>query len=482
MALKQYIRDSIKKYLSIMKSELSGKSDTSHNHNLNDLAEKDYDSLDNKPDLSDLHNHPNKTVLDKFGEDADGKPTYNGNAVDTVIPQRDVYDGLDSDDNTISLSAKQGKVLNNKIEDHKNDTNNPHNVTKAQVGLDQVDNTSDADKPISTAVQQALDGKADTNHNHDGVYIPVGGDPAMNVDFATITLPNDGYLYVNTSNDERSMLRDNCLKLMSKASDVDNKVSFWVNAWDNAQAIEILGKDNNNNTVTNVLKVAVDGHVGIRYKSSGSAFNEIPVISANGFLKHQDETLFIPKRVFAIFRYWGYKHEDLYIGASNREQTAELAYHAPMPIDSDDFDNLEIQHSTEAQGLSISQRDDAKAKDDDNYKVHTTIIQTKGKYLISVRLDMYRWKMYTDDWMNFGFTTRITENSGSISHGVKSMQVLATNYKTSNNKDYKGMFSYAGSKSFVLDVGTELSPAIQSFDSGFLVHGEFKIELLEVVT
>ena len=35
-------------------------------------------------------------------------------------------------------------------------------LDKADVGLDQVDNTSDADKPVSTATQTALDAKADT--------------------------------------------------------------------------------------------------------------------------------------------------------------------------------------------------------------------------------------------------------------------------------------------------------------------------------
>lgn len=37
---------------------------------------------------------------------------------------------------------------------------NPHKVTKADVGLGNVDNTSDANKPVSTAVQTALNGKA----------------------------------------------------------------------------------------------------------------------------------------------------------------------------------------------------------------------------------------------------------------------------------------------------------------------------------
>ena len=39
---------------------------------------------------------------------------------------------------------------------HKNDKNNPHEVTKEQIGLDKVDNTSDLEKPLSTAAQNAI--------------------------------------------------------------------------------------------------------------------------------------------------------------------------------------------------------------------------------------------------------------------------------------------------------------------------------------
>jgi len=39
-------------------------------------------------------------------------------------------------------------------------------VTKTHVGLGNVDNTSDADKPVSTATQTALNGKANTSHTH----------------------------------------------------------------------------------------------------------------------------------------------------------------------------------------------------------------------------------------------------------------------------------------------------------------------------
>lgn len=43
--------------------------------------------------------------------------------------------------------------------DHRAVTTNPHAVTKAQVGLGNAENTSDAEKPVSTAMQSALDKK-----------------------------------------------------------------------------------------------------------------------------------------------------------------------------------------------------------------------------------------------------------------------------------------------------------------------------------
>lgn len=49
---------------------------------------------------------------------------------------------------------------------HAGDTSNPHRVTKAQVGLAHVDDTADADKPVSKAVQQALDGVSGELQSH----------------------------------------------------------------------------------------------------------------------------------------------------------------------------------------------------------------------------------------------------------------------------------------------------------------------------
>ena len=55
--------------------------------------------------------------------------------------------------------AKKTEVVavDGKVDTHVARNDNPHNVTKTQVGLSNVDNTSDLNKPISTAMQNALD-------------------------------------------------------------------------------------------------------------------------------------------------------------------------------------------------------------------------------------------------------------------------------------------------------------------------------------
>lgn len=63
------------------------------------------------------------------------------------------------------LQAQVSAVLTS-LTNHKNDTSNPHNTTAAQVGLGNVNNTSDLAKPVSTATQTALNAKEPT--------VPVG--------------------------------------------------------------------------------------------------------------------------------------------------------------------------------------------------------------------------------------------------------------------------------------------------------------------
>ena len=57
--------------------------------------------------------------------------------------------------------AVGGAASEGDLTGHTGNTSNPHSVTKTQVGLGNVDNTSDAAKPVSAAVQAALNLKLD---------------------------------------------------------------------------------------------------------------------------------------------------------------------------------------------------------------------------------------------------------------------------------------------------------------------------------
>lgn len=82
---------------------------------------------------------------------------------------------------------------------HTTDIANPHAVTKAQVGLGSVDNTSDLAKPISTATQSTFDTKAATNHTH-SEYLAL-----KNNIVALTDSTNDQFTRVNISDDLTSV-------------------------------------------------------------------------------------------------------------------------------------------------------------------------------------------------------------------------------------------------------------------------------------
>ena len=68
-------------------------------------------------------------------------------------------EGLISDE--AATRAQADTTVNAKVDSHIGNKSNPHGVTKAQMGLGNVNNTSDADKPVSTAQATAIaDAKA----------------------------------------------------------------------------------------------------------------------------------------------------------------------------------------------------------------------------------------------------------------------------------------------------------------------------------
>ena len=92
---------------------------------------------------------------------------------------------------------------------HIKNASNPHSVTKAQIGLGNVDNTKDTNKPVSTATQAALDLKAN----------------AADVYYKNV-------LYTKNETDAKLALKANSADIYTK-SEVDEKVSS-VSIWGGA--------------------------------------------------------------------------------------------------------------------------------------------------------------------------------------------------------------------------------------------------------
>lgn len=97
-----------------------------------------------------------KTKLDNTVQGLANEITDRTNAINSLRTELKTYvDGLIAD-NGSDITALETKVNN-----HIANKSNPHGVTKSQVGLGNVNNTSDADKPVSTAQAAAIaDAKA----------------------------------------------------------------------------------------------------------------------------------------------------------------------------------------------------------------------------------------------------------------------------------------------------------------------------------
>lgn len=87
-------------------------------------------------------------------------------AVDLDDVKAKADSALQSGDNVSELVNDSGYITDIVGENHSDltldDGTNPHGTTKSDVGLANADNTSDANKPISSATQTALDGKKNT--------------------------------------------------------------------------------------------------------------------------------------------------------------------------------------------------------------------------------------------------------------------------------------------------------------------------------
>lgn len=129
--------------------------------------------------------------------------TVNGHALSSNVTVSKSDVGLSNVDNTSDASkpvstatqtALNAKADSSSLTSHTSNTSNPHSVTKTQVGLGNADNTSDTNKPVSTATQMALNLKANTSSlatiATTGAYSDLTGKPTIPAQFNPIAGTN----------------------------------------------------------------------------------------------------------------------------------------------------------------------------------------------------------------------------------------------------------------------------------------------------
>lgn len=103
------------------------------------------------------------------------------------------------------------------LDQHKEDVDNPHQVTKDQIGLGNVDNTADADKPMSNATQSAITTLDQKKADKTSVYLKTETYSKSEVDSALSNKPNSNTVYTKTQTDTL---------LNGKVSSVNGKTSI----------------------------------------------------------------------------------------------------------------------------------------------------------------------------------------------------------------------------------------------------------------
>lgn len=101
--------------------------------------------------IIDAPSLPTEEITDELKLPTGGKGNYAvevGGISEHIVASKDL-----ADKNFVNTSSNGVRQL---IEDHLDDLDNPHNVSKEQVGLGNVDNTADLDKPVSNATQAAI--------------------------------------------------------------------------------------------------------------------------------------------------------------------------------------------------------------------------------------------------------------------------------------------------------------------------------------
>ena len=176
----------------------------------------------------------------------------NSYVLDSTIINKEIFDNLEYNvylkiyGNNGSMS-KEDKENIDLLLSHSINKENPHEVTKVQIGLENVDNTSDVNKPISNLTKEALDTKVDK----------VEGKGLSTNDFTNELKESYDNHLLNKENPHEVTKEQLNLGSVDNTSDLDKPISNLVKeALDNKVDKE-EGKTLSSNDFTNDLKEKV---------------------------------------------------------------------------------------------------------------------------------------------------------------------------------------------------------------------------------
>lgn len=189
---------------------------------------------------------------------------------------------------TTAYPGNKGKKNADDIAAHKADTNNPHNVTKTQLGLDKVNNTSDADKPVSTAQAAAIKVVQDDLTSHKGnkanphevtkaqvglsnvdntadLDKPISNSTQASLDVITNSLES----HIGDQSNPHNVTKEQIgLGNVDNTSDKDKPISDAAQNLFDTKVDKIIGKGLSTNDFTNEDKVKLDNSMSNRKLTS----------------------------------------------------------------------------------------------------------------------------------------------------------------------------------------------------------------------
>lgn len=189
--------------------------------------------------LLDLDALKKDLIFKKEKDQPDGVPSLDEHA---KIPRHELYeanleqsgvvrlvDSTESSSITDAATPNSVKMVRDALASHTSHTENPHAVTKAQVGLGNADNTADKDKPVSTAQREAIDASLLEAKAYTDVHTENGD---IHVSTADKNLWNQTteslYGEITRATEKETEIADSLAKEVARLDEITSRVTYGI--------------------------------------------------------------------------------------------------------------------------------------------------------------------------------------------------------------------------------------------------------------